>query len=926
MFNSGKQELLKQRRATSFRIVIKILCVFLFIFPVQGNLLYAQKNIHIVKGIIVDKTSKEAIASATISLTSEKDSSLRFMIVSSSGGRFEIAVTDTGGYQLKATYQSSELLSKKIYLAANTPVLNLDTIYTDRLYHLMAEVIVKEKSPVKMKGDTVAYKAGNYTTAPNATVEDLLKKLPGVQVDKTGAVKAQGEQVQKVYVDGKEFFGDNPTMATKNLTADMIEQVQVFNDKTEQSKLTNIEDGTRIKAINLKLKQDKKKGMFGTAVAGYGTDNRYHAGISANYFQSATQLSLITGSSNLSPAAAISPVQMASPGNLNALTGSNRNGLNETSSVGLNYHSFIGKQLDINASYQLLDENHKNQRIAFRQAFFKDSMITTDRTSDYFSKNKTHRLNLKITYALDSFNTIVYTPVMMIGKTESTYSDLFSDQVHRDSSYYLSAQNQNSSNGQEKPTSVINQLAWRKKFNRAGRSFMAALVQTYNQNDRNMYTDILSKAFNRDSILQRQLDKKFYTDFETGNNNYGITLSYTEPAGKGKWLEINYNYANNKSRIDRNTWSYNAVTQAYDKKEDTLTNDVHQLNRWSTVGANLKGIYRKLHYQVGMAWQQVLLESEERGKNLLLAKQFTNILPLASFNYQFGSGRSLQLQYRGRSNQPDIRQMQNFVDITSYPYIQKGNPALRQEFVHTANLSYNAFNSARLQSMFIHITYNNIRNRITSSLQQHDAEQVWMPVNLNGAYSLNASVALGFPFFSVEGASLNTNTQMDFYRNVSLVNNTRNNTSDVNIGQEISLNYNSGHGLDLGVSLNAAYNKVSYVIGEMQNTSFFTHSISVNSTYSFSKGLMVSTQVDYMGYTGSRTPLATNYFLWKASIDKNLLRNGRGSVKLTLHDILNSNENISRIKGSNYTEDAKNLTLQRFAVLSFIYRFNKTIR
>ena len=437
------------------------------------------------------------------------------------------------------------------------------------------------------------------------------------------------------------------------------------------------------------------------------------------------------------------------------------------------------------------------------------------------------------------------------------------------------------------------------------------------------YSVINSKLYNQYDSAYTPLNKNYHFRTSNNNNYFSLALSYTEPLGKRNIAEINFSFTNNNGRMDRKTYNYNPDSKVYDHIEDSLTDNFYQTNQGNRLGINYKGISKNLNYQFGVAVQQMQLKSNDYSKALFLSHRFINLLPAASFNYRLRPGKNLQVQYRSRSNQPDIRQLQNVTDITSYPYIQKGNPRLKQEYVHAVNLSYNSFSNTSLRSLFVHISYYNIRNKITSSIQQNAAEQILMPVNMNGAYNLNSSFGLGIPFKSWEGAALNTSTQIDFYRNVNLVNTIRNYTRDLTVSQDLMLNYNSGKSLDLGLGISASYNSVRYAIHEMQNTFYFTHSFSLNTSYDFAKGITISTNVDYTGYTGRINGFNQNYVLWNASFSKSFLRNNKGSLRLSINDILNSTINITRYKGDNYIEDAKNISLKRFGMLTFIYKLNK---
>ena len=261
----------------------------------------AQKTDGTIKGKLVDTAAKQPISEATVSVLNTKDSSLATFTLSNKQGAFEIKGLEEGDYQLVISHLGFETLKKAVSITASAKDLNLGDLQVQKEYKTLTGVVVTNDAPVIIKEDTIQFRADAFKTKPNATVEDLLKKIPGMQVDKDGTIKAQGETVQKVYVDGKEFFGNDPKLATKNLTADMVESVQVFDDMSEQAKFTKIDDGSKQKAVNIKLKKDKNKGIFGRALlaGGYGDGDRYEGNLSFNKFNGNQRLSVLFNANNI---------------------------------------------------------------------------------------------------------------------------------------------------------------------------------------------------------------------------------------------------------------------------------------------------------------------------------------------------------------------------------------------------------------------------------------------------------------------------------------------------------------------------------------------------------------------------------------------------------------------------------------------------
>jgi hypothetical protein len=272
------------------------LCAFLCAFCLGAN---AQKADGVIRGKLVDSLSKQPIPDATVALLHKADSSLLTFTLSNKQGVFEMKGIEPGEYRLLITSKGYLESRQNLVITNENKLIDIGTINPEKDYKTLQGVTVTSESPIQVKNDTVQFNASGFKTQPNATVEDLLKKLPGVEVDKEGNVKAQGEQVQKVLVDGKEFFGNDPKLATKNLTADMVESVQVFDDMSDQAKFTKIDDGSRSKTVNIKLKKDRNKGFFGRALAAYGTDNRYEGNMMVNKFNGDQRISLLFNSNNI---------------------------------------------------------------------------------------------------------------------------------------------------------------------------------------------------------------------------------------------------------------------------------------------------------------------------------------------------------------------------------------------------------------------------------------------------------------------------------------------------------------------------------------------------------------------------------------------------------------------------------------------------
>lgn len=895
----------------------------------------AQKTAGTIKGTLVDSASAQGIPDATISVSSSKDSTLVSFTLTSNSGFFEIKNLDAGSYYLQVSYQGFENLAISFDISADSPVKDLGQMNMSRQYKTLQEVIVQD-APVKVKGDTIAYNANAFKTKPNATAEDLLKKLPGVQVDRDGTVKAQGENVQKVYVDGKEFFGSDPKQATKNLSADMIAEVEVYDDMSEQAKFNGIDDGSRSKAINLKLKKEKKRGTFGRAQAGYGTNDRYSANLRTNFFKGATQLTLLANGNNTNNMNFTSSDMLGMSsfgggggnfmmrGGAAPSLGGSGNGITSSLSAGLNYNDTWNKYFDISSSYNINHSSVDNVRKSFRQTYFSDSTI--ERNQDLFSRNNNNvnRFNLRLTYHINDRNSIVYSPNINFQNSDGFRNDTVASFVDQNGNYYklneTRTHSQNTGNG----INWNNNLIWRKKFAKAGRTLSVNLSNTYNRSERESFNQSILRNFNGDGLKVKDSAFNQKNGYNSAVDNYAITLSYTEPIGRDKIWEWNYTYSNNENISDRTSFELDPGTGKFDRVNNQLTNYFVNSSEYNRLGTNFRIVKKKYNYQLGLAAQHIVLQSNNISRGKYLEQKSVNLFPTASFNYQFARSKSLRFNYRGRTNQPTATQLQDVPDLSDPNNITQGNPALEQEFSNNVTLTYNFFDMAKFRNMFLMLSYNNTYNKIVNSTQQLGfGRQLTIPVNVDGVYNINGNFNIGFPIRKMQGGNVNTTTRVNFNRDASMIDGLKNYIKNLTLGEDLRVNYNWKEKLDLGITASVNYTSAQYTIQPQRNNSFFTHIYSADLTYTMPKGFILSTDIDFTAYTGRSDGFNQQFTMWNASLGKQLFKSKKGELKLSVFDILNQNVSLTRNTSDNYVEDIQTNVVQRFVMLSFTYNINR---
>jgi hypothetical protein len=415
----------------------------------------------------------------------------------------------------------------------------------------------------------------------------------------------------------------------------------------------------------------------------------------------------------------------------------------------------------------------------------------------------------------------------------------------------------------------------------------------------------------------------FVTRTESNTNNYSAGFSYTEPIARDKVMEFNYTHNDNHSNSDRKTFNKNIASGTYDTLVDSLTNRFENSNIYDRIGANFRVVKKKYNYQLGFAVQQTSLESDNlsKGKNIL--QKNTNLFPTASFNYQFQRSRSLRINYRGRTAQPTISQLQDVTDYSSYPYISKGNPSLTQEFSHNVTLSYNFFDMIKFRNLFAFVTYSTTQNKIANAIQNlPGGVQLTSPVNVEGVYAVSGNFNIGFPIKQMKGGNFNATSRIGYNQDASIVDRIKNFTRNLSLGEDLRLSYNKDK-LDLGISASISYNQVKYSLQERNNTSYFMHVYSADATYTLPKNFILSTDFDYTFNTGRTDGFNQNYAIWNGSIAKQVLKNKRGEIKASVFDILNQNTSVYRNVAQNYIEDVQNSVLKRYFMLTFTYNINR---
>jgi hypothetical protein len=919
-----------------------VLFILLCTFSIFINTVLAQQ--YQVKGIVAD-TSKQGLEFGSVILLKAKDSTLVTFATTDAKGTFELNNVPKGRYRLKVTYVGLETMRKEFEVEGDAKTIDVGTIL---MYPKgMMEVIVRGyKDAVKINKDTIEFNASSFKVQPNATVEDLLKKLPGVEVDKQGAIKANGEQVINVLVDGKPFFGKDPKMATKNLPADAIEKIQVFDKKSDQSQFTGIDDGDNEKTINVKLRADKKKGSFGKIETGTGTtselnDVRYGAKGNYNKFSQKKQFALLGMANNVSEQGFsfenymnfTGESQRAAGGNGGAsfttfnsddlslpISNGDKTGFADTYAGGLNYNDTFGKNTELNSSYSGSDIKSRYDKTVNRQSFIRDKTLITNEITNQLTDNINHKLNLAIDQKIDSFNSVKFNVAYSLGQT-NTKTKQTSNSFYDADSFNTNAVSRNVT-ANSKGNRLNADALFRHKFRKKGRTFSMTARIADNQTNMNTKLDAQTSILNKtaqdyDNVVINQQQSRLQE-----SRDYGGNLSFTEMVAKKKFLELTYRFSRSENHSDRQV--YDILGNNDLVINPLLTNEFRSTYQFHRPGLNFRmnGTTHKL--TLTAQYQASELEGILISKNQIVRNQNNFFLPAVRYRYDISPSKNMTVDYETSAREPSIMQLQPVVDNSDPLNISVGNPNLRPEFRHNIRARLSTFNSSTFQNFFVFSSFTYTQHKIVSAQTiAANLARTSMPVNVDQDFASNIRLNYGKQLIP-QKLRFNSGVGYRYSQGQNLINDVLNLTKTKETSFRTSFNYDLENKLQVGIAGDWSYQQSVYSLQSRLNQNYWNHEYTVDILGYLPKGFTLGTDVNYTVFTGRQTGFNANIFIWNAALTKSISKDKKGELKLIVNDILNQNQAFRRSTQLNYVQDERINALGRYWQLQFIYRLNKS--
>lgn len=878
-----------------------------------------------VRGRVAD-TSSEPMISASVRLLSPKDSTAVKGVVSDANGAFSLPGIKAGKYVLETSYVGYEPAYKDLNVTADINT-GLITLHENSIM-LRETVVTGIKTPITVKEDTVEFNADTYKTQPNAVVEDLLKRLPGVEVSSDGSITANGQTVTKILVDGKEFFSDDPTVASRNLPVDMVDKLQVVQRKSDLARLTGVDDGEDETVINLTVKKGMNNGWFGTIEAGYGTDDRYKGSFNINRFWNGNQITFIGGTNNVNDLGFTD----GGAGRFNRRFGGN-SGVTTSQAFGVNFNVGNEEKFRVGGDVMWSRSDRDTRQSSDRQYLFADS------TSYYTSGKQTRdignnlRADFRIRWQPDSMNTLDFRPNFSYNHSNSWSVDSAMT-LAGDAARSRVTQSRNSGNSSGDSWEVGGRLIYNHKFrSRPGRAF--SVFANYKMSNVREYATTYSR--NKFFLVGDSIDlRDQYADNHTWSNNVSARVSWTEPIGnasRGNFLTVAYRIQYRWNNADKLTYD-RPVTfpDGWDGAplfgddwvmSETLSNRFRNDYFSQDIRLGFKHVSRVNTIDAGLS----LVPQRSKSTDLINSARniperwVWNFAPYLRYRWKRGKTESINIDYFGRSSQPTMAQLQPVADVSNPLQIVVGNPELDPSFRHGLRMRYANFNSEAQRSIMAMVFANLTQNSIVSktTFDPTTGAQTTSYTNVNGVWDIRAMNMISFPLRN-KLWTLNNHAMLYYARSVGFNNGNRNVSGNFNLHESLGLAFrpeNAEFEIRPEYSLQTVRNSLQGNAGRTVHS----YGGMFNATYYTSFGLVLGTDLRYSATSGYSAGYDENIWMWNASLSYQMLRGRNLTLSLRAYDLLRQNTSVRRTVSANYIDDVRTNSLGRYFMVSVAYKF-----
>ena len=902
-------------------------CLLMLLMILFSPMAFAQQSGVNVTGSVVEQGSDTPIEQATVRLLNVKDSAMVRGVVSARNGSFTLKNVKKGSYLLHITFIGYDPLYQPLQITGKKNPVNVGKLeLSDGAIELGEAVVIGKAPEVTVRNDTVEYNADSYKVTEGSVLEDLLKKMPGVEVDSEGKITVNGKEVKKVMVDGKEFFSDDPKVASKNLPAKMIDKLQVLDKKSDMAQMTGFDDGEEETVINLTVKPGMKQGWFGNAYGGYGSKDRYEGNAMVNRFVNNDQITFMGGANNtnnmgFSDLASTMFSGMGGGGGRRGGFGAG-SGITSSGNAGLNFSKeFKPDKLTLGGNTRYSHSDNDARSKSDRQNILPGDSSSYD-NSEAMSRTKSDNfgVDFRLEWKPDTMTQLIFRPSFSLSHSmNDNFSDATTLDNERDTVNTNKSSNYSESNGYNLNASID----FSRKLNNKGRVFSATL----SGGNSDSYSDGMNRSdivyFNQTDALKNSIiDQR--SRYDNKGFNYRAYVSWVEPIGHNNFIQATYSISQRKQEALKNVYNqdadgiYNVLDSAY--SQSYRNNFISQ-----RASLSFKSQREKFNYTIGLNLAPSYPSSENFVGDTTLSKitrKVVNLSPMAQFNYMFDKRTNLRIMYNGRTSQPSMTQLQPVADISDPTNITIGNPDLNPRYTNNVFIRFQQFTPEKQRAFMIMANGSYIINDIVSytSYNQETGVKTTTYKNVNGNYSGNVRMMLNTPLKNKK-FSINSMTMASFANSNGYINEEKNTNRNLILSERGGIDFRSSY-LDLGVNGNIRYNATSNSLQKENNQNTFNYGAGGYTTIYLPLNFKIESDVNWSTNSGYGDGFKQNEVLWNASASKSFLKNNQGTLRFKIYDILQQRSNISRSVTASYIQDSEYNTLGSYFMVHFIYRFS----
>ena len=901
-----------------------LLMLFLILLAIPT---YAQQEGVNITGTVVEEGTDEPIVQATVRLLSVKDSTMVGGVASSRDGNFTLKNVKAGNYLLHISYIGFDPLYQPLRITGKSNPVKLGKLeLSDGTYQLDEAVITGKAPEVTVRNDTMEYNADSYKVTEGSMLEDLLKKMPGVEIDSDGKITVNGKEIKKIMVDGKEFFSDDPKVASKNLPSKMIDKVQVLDKLSDMAKMTGFDDGEEETVINLTVKPGMKQGWFGNAFAGYGSEDRYEANAMVNRFINNDQITFMAGANNTNNMGFSDLGSSMFQGMGGQRGGRSRgagNGITSSGNAGLNFSKeFKPEVMTLGGNVRYSHSDNDAQSKSNRQ-----NILPNDSSSYYNEQNGSNTRNdnigadFRMEWKPDTMTQIIFRPSFSYSNSHNRENSMFNTLAGNRDTVNIGESNY-ASDGEGYNLNA--QLEFSRRLNSEGRTFSGSLSGGYNDsynkglNYSNTQYLLASEANNNELVDQR-------FRYDNSGFNYRAYLSWVEPIGHNNFIQATYSISQNKQESLKNSYTREEGSEEYNQLDTAYSKSYR--NNFISQQASLafKAVREKYDYTIGMTVDPSHSTSENFvGDSVLskLSRNVVNLSPMVRFNYKFDKRSNLRINYRGRTSQPSMTQLQPVADISDPLNVTIGNPDLKPTYTNDLSVRFQKFIPERQTALMFMMNFGYVINDIVnkSTYEEGTGRQIRSYENVNGNYNGNARLMFNTPLKNKK-FSVNSMTMGSYANSNGFINSEKNTNKNIVLMERAGIDFRSDY-LDLGVNGNIRYNGTNNSLQGQKDQNVFNYGVGGNTTIYLPYNFKIESDVNWSTNSGYTDGFKQNEVLWNASASKSFLKGNQATIRFKFYDILQQRSNISRNVTASYTQDSEYNTLSSYFMVHFIYRFS----